>query len=76
MYRVFYMLPKQHPVFVAEFEDEQYAQVLVDTGNKLYDDGREFWLEYEEEKPDEHEDGYMKRIAVDDWQFIPYDTRY
>lgn len=45
MYKVYYMLPKQHPVFIAEFEDEQYAQVLVDTGNKLYDDGREFWLE-------------------------------
>ena len=45
MYKVYYMLPKQHPVFVAEFEDEKYAQVLVDTGNKLYDDGREFWFE-------------------------------
>jgi hypothetical protein len=76
MYKVYYMLPKQHPIFVAEFDDEEYAQVVVDAGNSLYSDGREFWAELEEEQDESTEQGTWKRVDVDDWKFIPFDTRY
>ena len=77
MFNVYYMLPKQHPVLVAEFEGKQYAQILADTGNKLYTDGREYWVEevIEEEEP-EYQHGYEKKTDVDKWVFVPYETRY
>lgn len=78
MYQVYYQFGfgNQPRTFVAEFETEKYAQVLVDCGNKLYDDGREFYIEEVEEVEEDTSTGYMKRVDVDDWKFVPYETRY
>lgn len=48
MYKVYYMIPKSKPVLVAEYSSEEYAQVVVDFGNTLFNDGREFFVEIEE----------------------------
>jgi hypothetical protein len=65
MYKVYYMIPKSKPVLVAEFINEDYAQVVVDFGNTLFNDGREFWVENEEAEEAEEEFSDISRKELD-----------
>jgi uncharacterized protein YqgQ len=77
MFNVYYQFVKQAPVLIGFFDVKDYAQVLVDFGNELYTDGREFYIEeIEEEVESEYQYGYEKQTDVDKWRFIPYETRY
>ena len=70
MISVYYAIPNENPVFIADFDAEEFAQVLVDAGNKLYAGEREFYLEdsaadeAEEEVEEEAEsDSYCTNCA-------------
>jgi hypothetical protein len=76
MFNVYYQFVKQAPVLVGYFDVKDYAQVLVDFGNELYTDGREFYIEEIEEEEEDNSTGYWKRTDVDDYKFVPYETRY
>ena len=56
MFRVLYTVKNviEEPVFVADFSYEEYAEIAVEAGNKLYAGEREFYLE--DSAADEAED--------------------
>ena len=58
MFRIYCAIPNEKPVFLADFDAEEFAQILVDAGNKLYAGEREFYLEDStaDEVTDEPED--------------------
>lgn len=47
MFDIYYMFPKHSPNLVHSVSQESTAKFLVETCNKIYQDGREYW--YEEE---------------------------
>lgn len=40
---------KPKPLLVAQFEHQDYADILVNAANALYDDGRNFYTEADDE---------------------------
>jgi hypothetical protein len=74
MYQVYFIVKneKPDPIMVAEFETEEFAQVVADAGNKMYAGEREYYVEpvigleaVEPEDDDVFTEAYNEGIARD-----------